>query len=98
MDWVRANGYGGVFAWSIDLDDFNDVCRQGEFPLLSAMYDKLRGYRVPLGEPHKFVAYSFPAGKLIAAGLGDDWVRLLAPPFRAGQSHLTGGSNATDQV
>ena len=33
-EFVRKEGYGGVMIWSIDMDDFNNVCCQEPFPLL----------------------------------------------------------------
>ncbi|KRT79630.1 Carbohydrate-binding protein, partial [Oryctes borbonicus] len=35
--YVSLNGYGGVVAWTIDLDDFNNLCCDGTFPLLKAI-------------------------------------------------------------
>ena len=42
-DYILQNSYGGAAVWTLDLDDFNNVCCQGQYPLLSAISSKLRG-------------------------------------------------------
>jgi chitinase len=36
-------GYGGAAIWTLDLDDFNNLCCQGANPLLNAASQVLRG-------------------------------------------------------
>ena len=31
---MKKSGYGGVMAWTLDLDDFNNECCTGVYPLL----------------------------------------------------------------
>lgn len=40
-DYVKANGLGGVVAWTVDLDDFSNRCCQGRFPLLTTLNKEL---------------------------------------------------------
>lgn len=35
--YAMNEGYGGIAAWTVDLDDFSNRCCQGAFPLLSAI-------------------------------------------------------------
>ena len=41
MGYVESEGLGGVSIWSLSLDDFNDVCGCGRFPLLSTINKNL---------------------------------------------------------
>ncbi|OQV15732.1 Acidic mammalian chitinase [Hypsibius exemplaris] len=41
--WVKANHYGGVFAWEVSQDDFAGLGGAGKFPLLCAIRDVLAG-------------------------------------------------------
>lgn len=34
--------------WSIDMDDFSGKCGNGKYPLLRALSDELKGYKVSL--------------------------------------------------
>ncbi len=36
-------GFAGGFIWSIETDDFNNLCGDGPFPLLTAIQDVLNG-------------------------------------------------------
>ncbi len=40
--FVAEEGYGGATLWTIDLDDFNNLCCQGVNPLLNAASSVLR--------------------------------------------------------
>ncbi|KAF0304743.1 Chitotriosidase-1 [Amphibalanus amphitrite] len=46
VEWLRELGLGGVSIWSADLDDFSGACGGGRYPLMSAVREALRGYRV----------------------------------------------------
>ena len=39
--WIRERGLGGGMIWALDLDDFNGVCSQGKYPLLTVIADGL---------------------------------------------------------
>lgn len=43
MQWITREGYAGAMVWSLDLDDFNHVCKSSteRYPLLSAITDIL---------------------------------------------------------
>lgn len=40
---IKELGLAGGMVWSLDFDDFKGTCRQGRYPLLSAMNKHLRG-------------------------------------------------------
>lgn len=39
---IKQNGLGGAMVWSIDLDDYQNLCSCGPYPLLSAVNYELR--------------------------------------------------------
>ncbi len=41
VDLAGERGFGGVSAWSLDLDDFKGRCGQGKYPLLRAINERL---------------------------------------------------------
>ncbi len=41
VDVAGERGFGGVSAWSLDLDDFSGRCGKGEYPLLTAINKRL---------------------------------------------------------
>uniref|UniRef100_F1L1F6 Endochitinase n=2 Tax=Ascaris TaxID=6251 RepID=F1L1F6_ASCSU len=54
MHYVRDQGFGGAFAWTLDFDDFNGQCSNGggvRYPLLSLFGKLLGGSVVPTVQP-----------------------------------------------
>lgn len=42
MRWLKKEGYGGAFIWTLDFDDFKGTsCGKGPYPLLNAINDEL---------------------------------------------------------
>lgn len=37
VEYIKTNGYGGALVWSLDMDDFNNMCGCGANPLLTAI-------------------------------------------------------------
>uniref|UniRef100_A0A0A1X9V2 Probable chitinase 3 n=1 Tax=Zeugodacus cucurbitae TaxID=28588 RepID=A0A0A1X9V2_ZEUCU len=48
MEWLKEQGFGGIMVWSIDMDDFSGRCGAGKYPLLNALNDELKEYKVEL--------------------------------------------------
>ena len=46
MNFLKSRGYGGTFAWAIDMDDFRGTCGEKN-PLLNAINSSLHAYIVP---------------------------------------------------
>ena len=42
-DYILKEDYGGAAVWTLDLDDFNNLCCYGASPLLHKISEKLRG-------------------------------------------------------
>ncbi|MCP9258719.1 Endochitinase [Dirofilaria immitis] len=43
MRWLKNEGYGGAFIWTLDFDDFKGAnCGKGSYPLLNAINSELR--------------------------------------------------------
>ncbi|CAH1794779.1 unnamed protein product [Owenia fusiformis] len=42
-NWIIANGYGGGMTWALDLDDFNNQCGGGNYPITNAWVNILGG-------------------------------------------------------
>ncbi|XP_028966665.1 probable chitinase 10 [Galendromus occidentalis] len=57
VQWLKENGYSGVMIWSIDLDDFRGTCTGEPYPLLSAIREELKGYKVQGLEAAASIAY-----------------------------------------
>ena len=47
-EFVLRNGFGGVALWTIDFDDFNNMCCYGVNPILNTVSKVLRGYGRPV--------------------------------------------------
>lgn len=41
MRWIKNEGYGGAFLWTLDYDDFSNCYGEGKYPLLQAINDEL---------------------------------------------------------
>lgn len=48
MEWLKEQGFGGIMVWSVDMDDFSGRCGGGKYPLLNALNDELKDYKVVL--------------------------------------------------
>ncbi|XP_036337628.1 probable chitinase 10 [Rhagoletis pomonella] len=48
MEWLKEQGFGGIMVWSTDMDDFSGRCGAGKYPLLNALSDELKEYKVEL--------------------------------------------------
>jgi len=46
--WLKAEGFGGIMVWSVDLDDFHGYCGTGKYPLIKSMKNELDGYLVEM--------------------------------------------------
>lgn len=46
VQWLKQNGFGGVMVWSIDMDDFRGSCMGSKYPLINAVKEELKGYKV----------------------------------------------------
>lgn len=47
VDYLKMKGLRGAMFWAVDLDDFQNVCGQGKYPLLSAVDKVLSNGEVP---------------------------------------------------
>ncbi|XP_014781238.1 acidic mammalian chitinase isoform X2 [Octopus bimaculoides] len=41
VKWLKSQGFGGLAVWTICLDDFNDICQKGKYPLMKAINQEL---------------------------------------------------------
>jgi len=52
-NYVKALGLGGAMVWALDLDDFQNRCGFGEYPLLRAVNRVL--HRIPDPKPQPWI-------------------------------------------
>uniref|UniRef100_A0AC34GFI9 GH18 domain-containing protein n=1 Tax=Panagrolaimus sp. ES5 TaxID=591445 RepID=A0AC34GFI9_9BILA len=50
MTWLKENGFGGAFAWTLDFDDFTGQCGS-RYPLLNAIQNGLASGPQPSPPP-----------------------------------------------
>ena len=43
-EWAMQQGLKGAMMWSLDTDDFNNICGGGAYPLLSQMHSIVTSY------------------------------------------------------
>lgn len=39
--YIKGKGLAGAMVWSLDFDDFNNLCGQGRYPVISALKNAL---------------------------------------------------------
>ena len=71
MQWLRKNGYGGAFVWTLDFDDFGGHCPGGgsqKYPLINLIKNELDSTGVV--QPPPVVVTQPPPKKTTAAPPG----------------------------
>lgn len=54
MKWIKKNGYGGAFVWTLDFDDFDANCASSngkKYPLISLIAEELGGQQIEATRP-----------------------------------------------
>ena len=58
MEWAKSLGLLGIMTWSVETDDFRNLCGGGQFTLISAMNKAMTGSVPPtieaLTTPEKY--------------------------------------------
>lgn len=43
IDWMLQRGVGGIMYWSLETDDFGNICGGGRYPLISLGWRRIHG-------------------------------------------------------
>ena len=76
--YVMDQGLGGVSVWTIDFDDFNNLCNAGPFPLLRAVNQIFDGQTAPsvvsdFNTPRPPVTTTFVPSELAEESVTEPW-------------------------
>ncbi|XP_060080739.1 probable chitinase 10 [Ylistrum balloti] len=51
--YIRSKGLGGAMVWSLDMDDYRNICGNGKYPLMNKLNEVLtEPFTAPPTEPH----------------------------------------------